>query len=456
MNGDMEKRDFLKNSGVFLTSSLLSRFAKGQSHIEPEIARRTNWSGNYAYRTERLFVPKTTEEVQQVVKSCNKLRALGTRHSFNGIADSSANQISLMHLKHMALDTKARTVTVGAGVVYGELGPYLDHYGYALHNLASLPQISVAGACATATHGSGNTNGNLSTAVAGMEIVTANGEIVTFSRERDGDRFPGTVVGLGALGMVTSLTLRVQPTYQVTQVVYQNMSMDHLQHHLDEIFGSGYSVSLFTDWQHHRINEVWIKRKYQPGYKVDLSPEFFGAKIATQKLHPIAGHDASSCTDQMGIPGPWYDRLPHFRMGFVPSSGAELQTEYFVPRSAGYKAILAVEELRDQITPLLFVSELRTIAADDLWMSPCYQQDSMTLHFTWKRDWPAVKEVLPQIEAKLAPFQPRPHWAKLFTMPPSIFRPQYRKLPDFEAMLNHHDPAGKFRNQFLRTDVYGA
>lgn len=452
----MDKRQFLKTSGLLLGTSLLSRYASGDSQIAPQIEHRTNWSGNYEYHTERLYVPKTVEEVQQVVKSCSKLKALGTRHSFNSIADSSANQISLKHLDQMVLDEKARTVTVGAGVIYGQLGPYLDRQGYALHNLASLPQISVVGACATATHGSGSTNGNLSTAVAAMEVVTANGEVMTLSKKRDGSRFPGTVVGLGGLGIVTSVTLNIQPTYQMTQVVYENLSIDRLHRHLDEIFASGYSVSLFTDWQRHRITEVWIKRRFQPGSKPDLAPEFFGAKLASRKLHPIAGHSAESCTEQMGIPGPWYDRLPHFRMGFVPSSGAELQTEYFVPRGRGYEAILAVEQLRDQITPHLLISELRTIAADDLWMSPCYQQNSMTLHFTWKPEWPAVKKVLPLIEAKLAPFQAKPHWAKLFTMPPAEIQSKYAKLADYQALLNYYDPHGKFCNQFLRTNIFNA
>lgn len=456
MDDEMDKRKFLKTSGVFLGGGLLSRFASGESAVLPDIAPRKNWSGNYEYHTERLFVPHTLEETQQVVKSCDKLKALGTRHSFNGIADSSFNQISLKQFDTMVLDEKAQTVTVGAGVVYGTLGPYLDRHGYALHNLASLPQISVVGACATATHGSGNMNGNLSTAVVAMDIVTANGKVVTLSKERDGARFPGTVVGLGGLGIVTSATLRVEPTYQVAQVVYQDLSMDRLQHHLDEIFGSGYSVSLFTEWQDHLITQVWIKRRVQPGSRPDLAPEFFGARLATQKLHPIAGHSAESCTDQMGIPGPWYDRLPHFRMGFVPSSGAELQTEYFVPRDKGYAAILAVEQLRDRITPHLLVSELRTIAADDLWMSPCYRQDSMTLHFTWKPEWPEVKKILPLIEAKLAPYNVKPHWAKLFTMPPSAIDPKYAKLPEYRALLDRYDPGGKFRNQFLRTNIYGS
>lgn len=447
----MDKREFLKTSGTFITGALLSRFSAG----EQQAAHRTNWAGNYEYHTDHLYQPKTVEEVQQVVKSCSKLKALGTCHSFNGIADSTENQISLKQLDQMALDAKSSTVTVGAGVKYGQLAPYLDGQGYALHNLASLPHISVAGACATATHGSGNKNGNLATAVSAMEIVTADGNVVTLSKARDGERFQGAVVGLGGLGVVTKVTLNVQPTFQMAQMVYENLSMDHLEHHLDDIFASGYSVSLFTDWQNHRATEVWIKRRLESGASSAWSPEFYGAKQATKKLHPIEGHSAESCTEQMGVPGPWYERMPHFRMNFTPSSGAELQSEYFVPRDKGYEAIRAVEELRDHITPHLLITELRTIDADDLWMSPCYKQPSMTIHFTWKPEWPAVKTVLPMIEEKLAPFHAKPHWAKLFTMPPSRLKPLYEKMPDYQALLKHYDPQGKFRNEFLDANIFG-
>jgi xylitol oxidase len=447
----MDKRQFLKTSGAFLTGTLLSRFASGEQPAE----HRTNWAGNYEYSTGRLHLPKTVEEVQQVVKSCSKLKALGARHSFNGIADSTENQISLKQLGQMVLDRKSRTVTVGAGVTYGQLAPYIDGQGYAVHNLASLPHISVAGACATATHGSGSKNGNLATAVSAMEIVRADGEVGVLSRERDGERFPGAVVGLGGLGVLSTVTLDVQPTFQVRQVVYENLSMAQLESHLDDIFASGYSVSLFTDWQDHRIGQVWVKRRVEPGTSFEFAPEFFGAKLATRNLHPLPGHSAESCTEQMGIPGPWYERLPHFRMNFTPSSGAELQSEYFVPRDKGYEAILAVEQLRDQVTPHLFITELRTIDADNLWMSTCYERPTMTIHFTWKPEWPAVKKILPMIEEKLAPFNARPHWGKLFTMSPSRLKQLYGKMPEYQALLKHYDPSGKFRNEFLNTNIYG-
>ena len=448
----MDKRKFLKTSGALVAGGMLSRLVAD----EQREALRTNWSGNYTYSTDNLYSPKTLEEVQQVVKHHNKLRALGTRHSFNGIADSTANQVSLKNFTGMFLDRKADTVTVGAGVRYGQLAPYLDNNGYALHNLASLPHISVAGACTTATHGSGNENGNLSTAVAAMEMVTASGDVIVLSRERDGDAFQGAVVNLGGLGVVTKVTLRVQPTYRMSQVVYQNLSFNHLESHLEDIFGSGYSVSLFTDWQNNQATQVWIKSRVQPGGFSKTAREFYGAKLATKKLHPIASHSAESCTEQLGIPGPWYERLPHFRMNFTPSSGAELQSEYFVPREKGYQAILAIEQLRDHITPLLFITELRTIAADDLWMSTCCGRDSMTIHFTWKPKWPAVKKVLPMIEQKLAPFNARPHWAKLFTMSPSRLQLLYAKLPAYQDSLKHYDPSGKFRNEFLDTNLFSS
>lgn len=446
----MNKRQFLKTSGAFISGNLLSRLVKADLETET----RTNWAGNLQYSTNRLYLPKTIEEARQIVKSCQKLKALGARHSFNNIADSTENQISLKNFNQMELDKNVRTVTVGGGVKYGQLCPYLDRRGFMVHNLASLPHISVAGACSTGTHGSGNKNGNLSTAVAGLEFITADGEVVTASREKDGERFAGMVVALGGLGVVTKVTLDVQPAFQMTQVVYENMSFKHLENHFDDIFSSGYSVSLFTDWQNHQATEVWIKRRRDANTSADLGAEFFGAKRATKKLHPISALSAESCTEQMGIPGPWYERLPHFRMNFTPSSGDELQSEYFVPRDKGYEAILAVEELHERITPHLLITELRTIDADNLWMSPCYQRPSMTIHFTWKPEWSAVRELLPQIEVKLEPFQVRPHWAKLFTMPPTRLKSRYERLPDFQKLLQHSDPRGKFRNEFLNTNIF--
>src|SRR5439155_3641917 len=298
--------------------------------------------------------------------------------------------------------------------------------------------------------------GNLATPVSALEIVTAAGDVVQLSRQKDGETFRGAVVGLGALGVVTKLTLDIQPAFLMRQYVYENLPLSELKDHFDAIESSAYSVSLFTDWQKQRVNEVWIKSRMEQGRAFDAQPEFFGAKRATRNLHPIAELSAENCTEQMGVAGPWYERLPHFRMGFTPSAGKELQSEYFVPRPHALEAILAVERLRDQVGPHLMISEIRTIAADSLWMSPCYQQSSVTIHFTWKQDWPAVSKLLPVIERELAPFKVRPHWGKLFTMSPSQLKASYEKLPEFTQLSEKLDPQGKFRNAFLDRNIFGS
>jgi xylitol oxidase len=380
---------------------------------------------------------------------------LGTRHCFNSIADSRYNLLSLkpMH-EAVAIDPDARKVTVDAGITYGQLCPYLDSKGFALHNLASLPHISVAGACSTATHGSGERNGNLATAVSGLEMITAAGDLVKLTRNADGEVFQGAVVGLGALGVITRITLDIQPTYAMRQYVYEDMPLAQMKDHFDDIEASGYSVSLFTDWQKQRFSEVWIKSRVGDGQAFAAPQEFFGAKLAVRNLHPIAELSAENCTEQMGVVGPWYERLPHFRMGFTPSAGKELQSEYFVPRRNAVDAILALERLRDQVTPHLLITEIRTIAADELWMSTCYRQPSVTIHFTWKPDWPAVRRLLPVIEKALSPFQPRPHWGKLFTLPSAELRSRYERLGEFIELAAKYDPKGKFRNDFLNTYVF--
>jgi xylitol oxidase len=446
----MNKRTFLKLSSATIAIPAVSRLLSWAG-----ADKLTNWAGNLEYSTENLHSAKSLEQIQEFVKKQPKLKVLGSRHCFNNIADSKHTFLSLKPLDEIvSLNPQARTITVDAGITYGQLAPLLDAQGFALHNLASLPHISVAGACTTATHGSGEKNGNLATAVSALEIVTASGDVVKLSRQQDANFFQGAVVGLGALGVITKITLDIQPTYQMRQYVYENLSFTAMKDHFDAIQASAYSVSLFTDWQNHNFSEVWLKTRAEKGQAFNAKPEFFGAKLATKNLHPIAELSAENCTRQMGLLGPWYERLPHFRMGFTPSAGKELQSEYFVPRQHAVEAILAVERLRDQITPNLLITEIRAIAADDLWMSPCYQQPCVTIHFTWKQDWPAVGKLLPVIEKELAPFEARPHWGKLFTMSPQQLHASYKKLAQFIALTKKLDPEGKFRNDFLNTNIF--
>jgi xylitol oxidase len=448
----MQRKTFIKLSSAFMATPLIPSI--------PDFTRQEklqNWAGNLTYSTNNVLYPKTISEVQSLVKKCDQLRGLGTRHCFNTIADSKFNLISSNNLNNiLSLDTVSNTVTVEAGIKYGELSPYLDKKGFALHNLASLPHISVAGSITTATHGSGVKNGNLSTAVRGLEIVIADGSVIKLSREKDGETFDAAVVGLGALGFITQITLAVQPTYTMRQQVFLKLPFTQLKDHFTEIVSAGYSVSLFTDWQSESINEVWIKDKVNPEIKYRGIEEFYGARAADKDLHPIIELSAENCTPQMGKPGPWYERLPHFKMGFTPSSGKELQSEYFIGRQHAVEAILAIQKLGKQIGPHLFITEIRTIAADQLWLSPCRNEDSITIHFTWKQEWDEVKKLLPQIEKELSPFNPRPHWGKLFTMPAPVLESRYEKLADFKKLASHYDPKGKFRNDFLNGTIYQA
>lgn len=285
-------------------------------------------------------------------------------------------------------------------------------------------------------------------------------QVVEFSRRSHGhDEFPGVVVGLGAIGVLTKITLDLQPAFTVRQYVYQNVPLASIKNHFETIMTRAYSVSLFTTWQNQTIEQVWLKvregdKDHEP---FDGPKEFFGGKLATKNVHPIEFMSAENTTQQMGVPGPWYDRLPHFRAGRTASVGHELQSEYFVPRAKAVDAILAIEEtLRDQIGPHLYITEIRMIAADELWMSTAYQRDSVTIHFTWKQEWEAVRKLLPQIEKVLKPFHPRPHWGKLFTLSPSRLQSSYEKLDDFRCLAAKYDPTHKFRNDFLNTNVFSS
>ncbi|WP_027088233.1 FAD-binding protein [Cohnella panacarvi] len=418
---------------------------------------RLNWAGNYRYGSSKIMEPGSVEEVREAVARADRIRALGSRHSFNGIADTEGTQLSLRRLNRVIeLDKSQGTATVEGGIRYGELCRYLNEQGYALHNLASLPHISVAGAVATATHGSGDRNQGLGGAVRSLELVKADGETIALTRGADSE-FDGAVVGLGGLGVVTKLQLDVLPSFQVSQTVYDELPLSALEDGgVDRVFSSAYSVSLFTNWEGPTFNQVWVKRKQSGEHEEDAlraSTDFFGAAAAPAKRHPVPGQSEVNCSEQFGVPGPWHERLPHFRMAFTPSAGNELQSEYFVPRRHAFDALKALERLREHIAPLLYISEIRTIAADGFWMSPCYKQDSVGLHFTWKPEWERVRQVLPLIERELEAFDVRPHWGKLFAMEPGKVQARYERLQDFRDMLLRYDPAGKFRNAFLDTYI---
>ena len=414
----------------------------------------TNWAGNVTFTPRRVARPGSVDELRRLVAGSDRLRAVGSRHSFNTLADTDGDLVSLAGLPPVVdIDPAAGTVTVAAGLRYGDFAVRLHEAGFALPNLASLPHISVAGAVATATHGSGIGNRSLAAAVSALTLVTPSGDLRTV--RRGDDAFEGSVVALGALGPVVSLTLDVEPTFDVAQVVYDDLPAEALDGHLDEVLGSAYSVSLFTDWggaaeeAPPRINQVWRKHR---GDAVDAPATWLGATLADGARHPVPGMPTVNCTRQGGVPGPWYARLPHFRLEFTPSSGDELQSEYLVDRADARAALAAVGGVRDVVAPVLQISEVRTVAADSAWLSPAYHRDSVALHFTWVGDYGAVRPAIDAVERALEPMSPRPHWGKLFHTPPEKIRQVYPRMPDAVALTRAVDPDGTFRNAFI--DAY--
>ncbi len=402
-----------------------------------------NWAGNVTYSARRRHRPESLDELRRLVAASDRIRAVGSGHSFNRLGDTTGDLVSLAGLpQDVTLDQERRTVTVPAAMRYGDLATHLHARGYALANLASLPHISVAGAVATGTHGSGERNGNLATAVAALDLVTADGDLLTVDRATDGDTFDGTVVSLGALGVVTRLTLDVVPAYTLRQEVRLGLHREALE----EALGAAYSVSVFTDWRSPLLREVWLKQRAElPA----APPDWLGTTPADRPRHPVAGMPAEHCTPQLGAPGPWHERLPHFRLGFTPSSGEELQSEYHVPRAAAVPALAALDEVAHRIAPVLQVCELRTVAADRLWLSPNHERDSFAIHFTWVADAEAVEPVVAAVEESLAPFAPRPHWGKFFGLAPAAVAAAWPRYADFAALAARLDPGGKFRTELF-------
>jgi len=410
----------------------------------------SNWAGNVAFTPTDVLYARDIAEAQRLVADAPRIRALGTGHSFNDIADAP----QLISLRDIAspfeLDEATRTVTVPGSAPYGAVAAFLHEHGWALHNLGSLPHISVAGATATGTHGSGDGNGVLSTAVRGIERIGADGEL-TWVGAGDPD-FDGSVVALGALGVITRIRLAIEPTYDVTQQVYTGLSWDTLLDQFDAIMAAAYSVSVLGKWATPTLSTLWLKHRTLSGEgsSADAGSRLFGGDRVTADVHAIITGDAPDDNmTPLGTRGAWSTRLAHFRFDRDPSAGGdEIQSEFFVPRAAAVDALRAIRPLGERIDPLLHVSEFRTFAGDDLWLSGAEGGGRLAIHFTWRQRPDEVAAILPEIEAALKPFTPRAHWGKVYS---AGFDQAagFDRLGEFVALAARVDPSGKFRNDHL-------
>lgn len=412
-----------------------------------------NWGRNVKYLAREVVRVREVEEVARVVRENKRVRVLGTRHSFNRVADTDGVLVDVSGMRR-CWDGGAG-VRVEPGVTYGQLGEELEGRARGIENYPSLPHVCVGGAVQTGTHGSGTKN--LSTQVSEVAVVTASGEV---RRVKAGDvEFNGSVVSLGLLGVVVELNLITQPYRHIVQEVYTDVSLEELREGYGELIGGAnplerpYSVSLFTKWMNGVVDQVWVKRRVDRGWR---EPAMLRGKKSAKKLHPIREVDPEFCTEQ-GVAGPAHERLPHFKMEFEPSSaGAELQSEYFVSRQDVGAVMAVMGEIGPQLQECLMVSEVRSVDRDELWMSPCYGRDSVGIHFTWRPREAEVFSLLKEVvEPALRPFAPRPHWGKVFVMEPAEVMSRYERLGDFRALCQRWDPEGKFRNSFTRRYIFG-
>ena len=404
----------------------------------------TNWAGNVLFHAARIHRPDSVDNLRRIVRSARRARALGCGHSFSAVADTTGDFVLLDALpKAISVDRTNSTVTVPSWMSYGDLAKELSRESFALSNMASIPGVSIGGACATGTHGSGDAHRVLADAVAALTLIVADGDEVELQRDHHPDDFFGSIVALGALGIVTQLTLHIEPAYEISQQVNLCVPLDEIEEGLDDVFGAGYSVSIFTNWLSLEAS-VWVKRRVdQPVSK------WSGGREAHHTVHPVAGMPPELCTEQLGSVGPWYERLPHFRPKPTPGAGNELQSEVFLPRRVARRAISELREIASDFAPALFVSEMRSLRADDLWLSPAYGRDSVAFHFTWKANESAALQAIAAIEDRLIPLGPRPHWGKLTTLTPRRIIASYERAPDFERLMTEYDPTFKFRNDFV-------
>lgn len=403
-----------------------------------------NWSQNVQFNDREYFQPESLSELQEIIRSHRKIRVRGTAHSFNEIADTSSYAVNLVNMpKTIEINAISKSVQVAAGLTYGQLAPVLNSAGWALSNLASLPHISIAGSVATGTHGSGVSNQNLANQVISIDLVTADGELRKI--DKSNPAFNALIIGLGLGGIVYQYELRIEESYLIRQVIYPEIPLDVLQRNFDQIMSSAYSVSYFTDWSDAQVGNLWCK--FQDFEEIPES--IGGVSRASKKAHPIPGVNPDACTEQAGVPGPWHERLSHFKLEFIPSVGEEIQSEFFINRKDISAAIEEIAKLGSEISPLLWITELRTIAADDFWLSGAFQRDSVGIHFTWKK-LNAIYPVIKKVEEVLQKFEYRPHWGKVFTADAGYLKSVYPRLGEFQALVLALDPGKKFENMFTR------
>jgi xylitol oxidase len=405
-----------------------------------------NWSHTVSFSSSEVARPRDLDELRSVVAASERVRALGTRHSFNRVGDTVGTHVLLDAMpRHLVVSADRSEVTCDAATTHAELSTALAAHGLALPNLCSSPHLGVVGAVQTGAHGSGVDQPALAAHVTRLELVDGTGALRTVAA---GDPDLDAVsVGLGAFGVVHRITQRVVPAFEMSQTVDLDLGWDALLPHLHEVAASAYSVSLFTRYDDRGATQVW--RKHRLGDPEVLDLRDLGARPATETLHPLPASGAQDVTPQLGVPGPSHERLPHVHPDVCPRFGSEIQSEYLLDAARALEAIEALRGLADRLDPLLAIAEIRHVGADSAWLSPSGGRDSVALHFTWQRLPEELGELLPVVEAALLPLGARPHWGKAFACSPHDLRAAYPRIEEWGALVGAYDPERRFRNDLV-------
>ncbi|WP_370107515.1 FAD-binding protein [Nocardioides sp.] len=416
-----------------------------------------NWAENRQLTPREIVSPCSIDELRHTVAAADAVGVIGITHSFTDVFNDRGTLVRLDQMpRDVVIDDERGTAVVAAGVAYSELAQILHARGWAVANLPSLPHVTVGGAVSTGTHGSGVRLRGLADSVQAVRYVIGNGEMRLFSRTQDRETFYGSVVALGALGVAVDYTIALIPSFEVSQSVLTDLTVDDLERDVADMLASAYSVSVFTDWSEN--TSVFLKESSGATDRRGKGARWVGGVLAESQVPHVPGETTDGMTPQLAEPGPWFERLPHLLASAILAARTELQSEYFVPAEAGESAIRALRGRAQEFSGCLQVSEVRAVRADEHWLSPAYGRDTISLHFTWRWDPAAVTEVIPVVEETLRPFNPRPHWAKLHELAPEYLAGEYPQLGRFHDLVSEVDPIGKFRSPLVARllDVAGS
>src|SRR4051812_19920969 len=416
--------------------------------------RWANWAGDQHCAPALFSRPASEAELADAVRHGASVRAAGSGHSFTDIACTDGHMLSLRRMNQV-LGSDGDLVEVQAGMTLHELGPALAERGLAMENLGDVDAQSLGGALATGTHGTGVGLRNLSAQVAAMRLVTANGSVVTCSAGEDPDLFRAARIGLGALGIASTVTLRCVPLYTLRRVDEQR-PLDEVLDNLEELADARERFELFTfPYSGLCLTRTTERTRVAPAHArstwlhdVLLENAALGAFCRTGRAFPRLVPAIDRLLGRLAAGGVRTDvahriyanpRLVHFT-----------EMEYAIPRAAGAEVVRAVLDLIERRRlPIVFPLEVRFAAADDAFLSPAHERDSCYVAVHQYRGM-EFEGYFRGVEAIMDEHGGRPHWGKRHYQSAATLAPRYPEWARFAAVRDRLDPGRRFANDYTR------